>query len=70
MNAHTSFLILSRVGESDAIPIVGLLDITVLRGIEKDLNLTEVLERKFGFPAGGFRVPRRKWKKNHSAREE
>jgi len=48
MDERTSFLILLRAGEGDAIPITGLLDITVPRGIQKDPNLTEVLEGKFG----------------------
>ncbi len=48
MDERTSFLILSRAGESYAIPITGLLDITVLRGIQKDPNLTGLLEGKFG----------------------
>jgi hypothetical protein len=48
MDERTGFLILSRAGESDDIPITGLLDITVLRGSQKDPNLTELLEGKFG----------------------
>ncbi|HET6364381.1 MAG: hypothetical protein ACM30F_04860 [Nitrospirota bacterium] len=47
MDEHTTFLILSRVGESDAIPITGLLDITMPRGIRRDPNLIELLEGKF-----------------------
>jgi hypothetical protein len=43
MDERTSFLILSGAGESDAIPIVGLLDITVSRGIQKAPNLIKAL---------------------------
>jgi len=48
MDERMTFLILSHTGESDAIPITELLDITVTRGIQKDRNITEVLEGKFG----------------------
>lgn len=48
MDERTGFLILSRAGESDAIPITGRLDVTVLRGIQKVPNLTELLEGKCG----------------------
>jgi hypothetical protein len=43
MDERTSFLILSSAGESDVIPIAGLLDITVSRGIQKDLNIIKAL---------------------------
>lgn len=46
MDEHTTFLILSRVGERDAIPITGRMDITIPRGIQRDPNLIELLEGK------------------------
>jgi chemotaxis signal transduction protein len=49
MDEGTRFLILSLAGESYAIPVTRLLEITVPHGIQKDPNLTEVFEGKFGF---------------------
>jgi hypothetical protein len=49
MDERTRFLILSGTGESDANLIVGLLDIMVSCGIQKDPNLIEVLEGRFRF---------------------
>jgi len=49
MDEGTRFLILSLAGESYAIPITRLLEITVPHGILPDANLTEVFEGKFEF---------------------
>ena len=49
MDEGTRFLILSLAGESYAIPITRLLEITVSHGILPDANLTEVFEGKFEF---------------------
>jgi purine-binding chemotaxis protein CheW len=49
MNEGTRFLIVSLGGESYAMPITRLLEITVPQAIKKDANLTEVFEGKFEF---------------------
>ncbi len=49
MDEGTRFLILSLDGESYAVPITRLLEITTPRGIQKDAKLTEVFEGKFEF---------------------
>lgn len=49
MDESTRFLILSLDGGNYGIPIAGLLEITVPRGIQKDANLTTVFEGKFEF---------------------
>jgi purine-binding chemotaxis protein CheW len=49
MDDRTRFLILSLSGESYALPITRLLEITVPRNIQKDPNLTEMFDGKFEF---------------------
>jgi len=49
MDERTRFLILSLEGETYAVPISRLLEITVPRNIQKDPNLTELFEGKFEF---------------------
>jgi chemotaxis signal transduction protein len=49
MDLTTRYLILSLAGESFAIPITSLLEITVPRNIEKDAKLTEIFEGKFDY---------------------
>jgi len=49
MDVGTRFLILSLEGESYAVPITRLLEITVPRGIQRDAKLTEVFEGKIEF---------------------
>jgi purine-binding chemotaxis protein CheW len=49
MDDRTRFLILSLGGESYALPIARLLEITVPRALQKDPNLTEIFEGKFEF---------------------
>jgi purine-binding chemotaxis protein CheW len=49
MDEGTRFLILSLQGESYAIPIAGLLEITVARNMQRDPDLTEVFEGKVEF---------------------
>jgi purine-binding chemotaxis protein CheW len=49
MNEGTRFLIVSLGGESYAMPITRLLEITVPQAIKKDANLTEVFEGKVEF---------------------
>jgi len=49
MDAGTRFLILSLDGESYAIPIARLLEITVARAIQRDPSLAEVFEGKVEF---------------------
>jgi purine-binding chemotaxis protein CheW len=49
MDDRTRFLILSLSGESYALPIVRLLEITVPRALQKDPNLTEMFEGKIEF---------------------
>ncbi len=49
MDEGTRFLILLLDGESYAISISRLLEITALRGLQKDPNLTEMFEGKFEF---------------------
>jgi len=55
MDEGTRFLILSLEGESYAIPITRLLEITIPRDIQKDANLTEMFEGKIEFR--GKRIP-------------
>jgi purine-binding chemotaxis protein CheW len=49
MDDGTRFLIVSLGGESYAMPITRMLEITVPRDIRKDANLTEIFEGKFEF---------------------
>ena len=49
MDERTRFLILALEGETYAIPISRLLEITVPRNIQKDPKLTELFEGKFEF---------------------
>ncbi len=49
MDYGTRFLILSLGGESYAIPITRLLEITVPRGIQKDVKLAETFEGKLEY---------------------
>jgi chemotaxis signal transduction protein len=49
MDAGTRFLILLLDGESYAIPIARLLEITVARAIQRDPSLSEVFEGKVDF---------------------
>ncbi len=49
MDEGTRFLILSLEGGSYAVPITRLLEITVPRGVQKDVNLTTVFEGKFEY---------------------
>lgn len=55
MDEGTRFLILSLEGESYAIPIARLLEITMSRDIQKDANLTAVFEGKIEFR--GKKIP-------------
>jgi purine-binding chemotaxis protein CheW len=49
MDEGTRFLIVSLGGESYAMPITRMLEITVPRDLRKDANLTEVFEGKIEF---------------------
>ncbi len=49
MDDGTRFLILSVGGESYAVPITRLLEITVPRGIQKDAKLGDVFEGKLDY---------------------
>lgn len=49
MQETTRYLILSLEGESFAIPITSLLEITVPRNIQKDGKLSEIFEGKYEF---------------------
>jgi len=49
MEEKTRFLILLLQGESFAIPITSLLEITMLRNIQKDQRLSEIFEGKFDY---------------------
>jgi chemotaxis signal transduction protein len=49
MEQKTRFLIVSLQGESFAIPITSLLEITVPRNIQKDQKLSEIFEGKFDY---------------------
>ena len=49
MDEKTRFLILSLEGESFAIPITSLLEITVPRNIRKDQKLSEIFEGKLDY---------------------
>ncbi len=49
MNSGTQFLILSLEGESYAVSISRLLEITVPRDIQRDAGLTEAFEGKFEY---------------------
>jgi purine-binding chemotaxis protein CheW len=49
MDEGTRFLILSLEGQTYAIPITRLLEITVAQSIQQDANLTEVFEGKVEF---------------------
>lgn len=49
MDSGARFLILSLYGESYAIPIDRLLEITVPRDMQRDTNLTELFEGKFEY---------------------
>jgi chemotaxis signal transduction protein len=55
MEETRRYLILSLEGESFAIPISSLLEITVPRDIQKDPKLTEVFEGKYEYR--GKRIP-------------
>lgn len=55
MDEGTRFLILSLEGESYAIPIARLLEITVARNIQREPSLTELFEGKVEFR--GARIP-------------
>lgn len=49
MDDKTRFLIVSIEGESFAIPITSLLEITVPRNIQKDQKLSEIFEGKLDY---------------------
>lgn len=49
MDESTRFLILSLDGESFALPIAKLVEITVPRGLQTDDKLTSIFEGKFEF---------------------
>ena len=49
MDDKTRFLIISIEGESFAIPITSLLEITVPRNIQKDQKLSEIFEGKLDY---------------------
>jgi chemotaxis signal transduction protein len=49
MEEKTRFLILLLQGESFAIPITSLLEITMPRNIQKDQRLSEIFEGKFDY---------------------
>jgi purine-binding chemotaxis protein CheW len=49
MEEKTRFLILLLQGESFAIPTTSLLEITVLRDVQKDQKLSEIFEGKFDY---------------------
>jgi chemotaxis signal transduction protein len=49
MEEKTRFLIVSIEGESFAIPITSLLEITVPRNIQKDQKLSEIFEGKLDY---------------------
>jgi purine-binding chemotaxis protein CheW len=49
MDDKTRFLIVSLEGESFAIPITSLLEITVPRNIQKDQRLSEIFEGKIDY---------------------
>ncbi len=49
MDDKTRFLIVSLEGESFAIPITSLLEITVARNIQKDQKLSEIFEGKLDY---------------------
>lgn len=49
MDDKTRFLIVSLEGESFAIPITSLLEITVPRNIQKDQKLSEIFEGKLDY---------------------
>jgi len=49
MEESTRYLILALEGESFAIPITSLLEITVSRNIQKDAKLTEIFEGKYEY---------------------
>ena len=49
MEDKTRFLIISIEGESFAIPITSLLEITVPRNIQKDQKLSEIFEGKLDY---------------------
>jgi purine-binding chemotaxis protein CheW len=55
MDSGTRFLILLLDGESYAIPIARLLEITVARAIQRDPNRSEIFEGTFDFR--GARIP-------------
>jgi len=49
MEETTRYLILSLEGESFAIPITSLLEITVPRNLQKDAKLSEIFEGKYEY---------------------
>ena len=49
MDAGTRFLILSLEGETYALPIVRLIEITMPQNIQRDTTLTELFEGTFDF---------------------
>lgn len=49
MDQKTRFLILSLQGESFAIPVASLLEISVPRTIQKDQNLSEIFEGRIDY---------------------
>jgi chemotaxis signal transduction protein len=49
MEDKTRFLIVSLEGESFALPITSLLEITVARNIQKDQKLSEIFEGKLDY---------------------
>jgi chemotaxis signal transduction protein len=49
MEEKTRFLIVSLEGESFALPITSLLEITVARNIQKDQKLSEIFEGKLDY---------------------
>jgi chemotaxis signal transduction protein len=49
MDDKTRFLIVLLEGESFAIPITSLLEITISRNIQKDQKLSEIFEGKFDY---------------------
>ncbi len=49
MDERTRFLILSLDGESYAVPLTRLLEITVPRGLQRDPGLTELFEGKYEY---------------------
>jgi purine-binding chemotaxis protein CheW len=55
MDATTRYLVLSLEGESFAIPISSLLEITVPRSIQRDPTLPEIFEGKYEYR--GTQIP-------------